>query len=267
MYWYDQHWNIATSGTPDALGECNSDPKKRTFKQLFWDTWEELGYQLPQLQHKNITFIFELMTPYNKVVVQHPHSRIVLHGLRFNDGDMEEMWPESVEVHYPDWEVVDSTRLRTGPDKIQQQANDLGPGTKAEGFVVVDHLFHRVKVKNVDYLRLHRMVDGMSTRKMLEIIRTNESDEFLIYFPEWTDLYKEVTEKYHAVIATATVDYHLNKDLPSQKEFALAVKHLPYSGALFGVKSGRYKTFKEYFATMNIKSLEQLLGLKGEPNA
>lgn len=34
--------------------------------------------------------MFELVTPWNRIVVQHPESRIVLHGLRYTEAAFDE---------------------------------------------------------------------------------------------------------------------------------------------------------------------------------
>ena len=58
LYWYDNKWNVATSGTPDASGEVNGFGM--TFEKLFWDVWSELGYDMPD-DHL-ACYMFELMT-------------------------------------------------------------------------------------------------------------------------------------------------------------------------------------------------------------
>jgi hypothetical protein len=260
MYYYNEAWQIATSGTPDASGSVGA--LNKTFAVLFWEVWfNELHYDFPEEKDQNITFMFELMTPWNKVVVQHKESRIVLHGIRYNDGDMQELNPVYAAKY--NWKRVKTYPFAEGvtPQAVKESANEL-VGTVGEGFVVVDHLFNRVKVKGEDYLRLHRMIDGMSQRKMLDIIRINEGSEFLTYFPEWTELYNELKNKYQGLVDSIAAVYTHRREIENQKDFALAVKDLPYSGALFAIRSGKMKSFQEYFANCNIKTLEQLLGMK-----
>src|SRR6266404_599950 len=43
---YEQKWNIATRGVPDATGEVNGYGK--TFQELFWETFNAFGYTLPE---------------------------------------------------------------------------------------------------------------------------------------------------------------------------------------------------------------------------
>ena len=78
MYHYNDNWNIATLGSPDAGGKmefCND-----TFHNFFWDLWNELNYELSK--DTEFCYIFELISPYNKIIVQYENSNIVLHGAR-----------------------------------------------------------------------------------------------------------------------------------------------------------------------------------------
>ncbi len=61
------------------------------------------------------------------------------------------------------------------------------------GYVVVDAKFNRVKVKSPQYVCLSLMSwkdkDGLNIRRMLEVVRVNEGEEFISYFPQWVPLY------------------------------------------------------------------------------
>ena len=71
---------------------------------------------------------------------------------------------------------------------------------ESEGYIVLDDKFSRIKVKSPQYVALSHLRTGFSTRKMLEIIATNEGEEFLNYYPEWQDLYRQIEAKYNALI-------------------------------------------------------------------
>lgn len=78
LYWYAGKWRVSSSGTPDAGGNINGG--NETFEDLFWTVWNELGYKLPK--DTNSCYMFELMTYKNRIVVNHPKNRLVLHGAR-----------------------------------------------------------------------------------------------------------------------------------------------------------------------------------------
>jgi hypothetical protein len=257
LYYYDDKWHVATSGTPDASGEVNGFGF--TFEELFWRVWNKLGYMFPpSFSDSRFTYMFELMTSFNRIIVRHPAERLVLHGTR-NIDNLTEYKPEDFARVYG-WECVKNFSLVSIKDIISslQLMNPM----EQEGYIVVDDDFNRIKVKSPQYVALHHMTDGMSTRRMLEIVRTNEGSEFLSYFPEWENVYKEVKDKYFALLIEVNQCYNMYKGIANQKDFALAVKELPYSGALFNMRSGKIQTFEEFFKSIPIKNLESMLNLK-----
>jgi len=51
------------------------------------------------------------------------------------------------------------------------------------------------------------------------------------------------------------------KDVESQKDFALAIKDLPFNGALFALRAKK-TSIKEYLKGVNIRNLCEGLGLR-----
>ncbi|MEM9152269.1 MAG: RNA ligase, partial [Cyanobacteria bacterium P01_F01_bin.3] len=121
LYFYDGQWQVQSSGTPDAIGEVSG--YKMTFANLFWDTWKQLGYDLP-LGHEDYCFMFELETPYNRIVVQHSEHSIILHGVRNVKTFAEEAlakWADKTG-----WQVVNSYPFGT-IEALVAQAEQLDP--------------------------------------------------------------------------------------------------------------------------------------------
>jgi len=96
---------------------------------------------------------------------------------------------------------------------------------------------------------------------MLEIVVTNEGEEFLSYFPEWTDLYNKIKIRYQSFITEVEETYHQYQHIEVQKDFALAIKHLPYSGILFSLRSGKINSVREALRHATVQKLEELLGI------
>jgi hypothetical protein len=254
IYYYDDHWEVASSGLPDASGQANMGTI--TFSSLFWKTWTELGYKLPE--QTDYCFMFELMTPYNRVVVRHPSSRLVLHGVRrLTDG--QEFTPEEFAKQIG-CECVQQLPLNSW-ENILEAAKTLDP-MEHEGYVVCDGNFHRVKMKSPQYVAVSHLKEGMSVRNMLELIRINESAEFLTYYPEYTELYNEVKAKFTALVNQVDTYFQSIKHIDDRKAFAMEAKDHPQSGILFGLKQGKIKSILEGLAEMNIKVLENWLHLK-----
>jgi hypothetical protein len=254
LYFYDGEWRVATSGTPDASGGVLNT--ETTFGDLFWKVWKELGYKLPS--DTNVCYMFEMMTKFNRIVVRHEQSRIALHGAR-RLSDFKELNP-IVEAHNHEWEVAKIFPLGSW-DEIVEASKTLDP-MESEGYIVADTNYNRVKVKSPQYVALAHIKDSFSTRRVLEIVRTNENEEFLSYYPEYTDIYWDVRCKYERLLGQIEGAYEAIEIIDDRKQFALLAKDLRYSGALFGMKFGNIESFKSYLADMNIKHLEDMLDIK-----
>ena len=273
LYWYDNQWQVASSGSPDAGGEVYGT--NISFKDLFWKVWNELGYKFPDGAWMDLCFMFELCTPYNKIVVQHTKNRIVFHGGRY-------LIPEEYkELPYNGilgmsmahgWEVVKSYPLGNIDDVLKTLESI--PPTEGEGYVVCDANFNRIKVKTPQYVALHHMRDGMGSRRMLELVRSNETEVFLNYFPEFKSMHAQVKEKYNALVAELQAAWDKVKDMDygeegsvdhqksCRKEFALAIKNVPFNGVLFALRNKQVESVKEGLRETHIKYLMEALKIK-----
>ncbi len=254
LYFYQGQWRVQSSGTADASG--NVQRFGITFADLFWRVWHELGYTLPE--NLDYCFIFELMTPYNRVVVRHTQNKLVLHGVR-HVKTLEEESPQ-VWADRLGWQRVVSYPLQTW-DEIHHAAQTLDP-MDSEGYIVCDRHFNRIKVKSPQYVAMSHLRSQFSTRKFLEIIRNNEGEEFLSYYPEWTELYFRVQQQYEDFVQEIDRVYRQYQAIELQKDFAIAVKDLPYSGVLFLLRSGKVTSVKEGLKNMLLYKLEDLLKLE-----
>ncbi len=272
LYYYKGKWRVATSGNPDAAGEVwNGFGKKISFADLFWQTWNKQGYKVPtadggesrfafshgEIQYKHwesISFMFELMTPYNKVVVQHFESKLVLHGARsIKSGN--ELYINPIATQFG-WEACPTFPINTIED-IVASAEYINP-INNEGYVVTDLNFNRIKVKSPQYVALHHMRDSLSPRRMLEIVATNEGSEFLTYFPELEEMYNETKLQYNKLIVLLSNEIgtllHTYPN-PSRKDIGLATRGQFWQGIVFPIIFDG-KSIPEMLAQMPIKKLE-----------
>ena len=255
LYFYNGCWRVQSSGSPDASGEVNGF--SFTFADLFWRVWNELGYKLTGVD-EDYCYSFELMTLYNRVVVDHKINRLVLHGVR-NIKTLEQFEPSKFSDRYG-WELVKTYPLRSWKE-VTEAADELDPFV-SEGYVVLDRQFQRVKVKGLKYTAYHYLRDNMSPRKMLEVVLANEGSEFLTYYPEWDKLYDEISSKYNALVSEIEEAYAKYRSIEGQKDFALQVKDLPYSGVLFSLRAGKATSVKESLSKATLQKVSELLGLK-----
>lgn len=257
LYWY-RGWRVASNGLPDASGPVYG--YRGTFADLFWSVWGGFDYKMPC--DTGSCYMFELMTPHNRVVVPHAKSRLVFLGSRELRGDFEEQGPDTAR---DGWESVRSFPLQTIADVVaaSQAINPM----ESEGFVVRDARFNRVKVKSPQYVALAHMKDQFSPRRMLEVVRTNESDEFLSYFPEMREVYEDAKAKYESLVADAEADYQRLKDIPVQKDFALEAVKTRCSSVLFALRGNKTNSVREFLFSIPITTLERYLGIKSTVEA
>jgi hypothetical protein len=259
VYFYDGNWQIATKGTPDASGNVNG--YSFTFAELFWKIANHQGVTkfLEEHGHKRYTYLFELTSFFNRVVVPYREAKLTLLGARRDDG-IE--LSSAFYAPFPAVNVVKEYNFNSVQDMVAF-AKNLN-GTEGEGFVVVDNNFNRVKVKGENYLALAHMKEGFGPRRVLEVVRNAELEEFKKYldaFPEMQPLFDEVKGKFETFANEIEQEYETIKGIEDQKEFALKAVNSKLSGALFQ-KRKMGVSIKKYMAEMNIKHLADILNLK-----
>lgn len=255
LYWYDNKWNVATSGTPDASGKAGDN--NIAFVELFWNTWHKLGYKLPD--DIGLCYAFELCTPLNQLVVRQQSSRIVLHGAR-RLSDFVELNHEQV-AKANNWDFAKSY-LYTSLEHILSEVNYLNP-LEAEGFVVVDSQFNRLKIKSARHVFFSKIRDNYctSSKNMLELIRTNEAGDAINYIKsckELNDVYEDMLSKYNRLINFIELAFSkLNTANLSDKEFAERALSYSFSCILFLLRRGRFCSVKDALCNVQIKNLDE----------
>lgn len=178
----------------------------------------------------DLTFIFELVSPYNKIVVEYDKPDVYLTGIR-NNKTFGEINPRELNYLFLEIERPKIYSLN-GITECLNAVEALNKNTQGiienEGYVVVDCNWKRVKIKSPLYAMKHYLLDKPITEKrVLEIIRAGEKDEFLTYCPNFKKEFDYVEEKldglYHEMeyLKDLTLE-HL--DMP-QPEFVRIAKY------------------------------------------
>lgn len=231
VYFYKGKWRISTSGTPFAESEVNG--YGITFRELFiraFTKYEVLFNKVMNGLSPNYTYIFELCCLENRVVTQYDNDEVVLLGARRNSFDFAEvsfnelqgvseiMFNRGANVRRPKMFKTSSLTSLTGLVKLGESL-----GERDEGFIVWDpRINHRIKIKTESYLRLHRLKGDncVTVNSILELLIENEQDEFLTYFPEYTDLFTPYIREYNLMLENVQKVFDGVKHL-SGKELAL----------------------------------------------
>jgi hypothetical protein len=257
LYFYKGSWRAATSGTPDASGELPWDGTGvSTFESLFWDIWKELGYAFPK--NESLCYMFELLSHYNRVVVRYTSNRIVLHGVRSLQ-TMKELDPQTL-AFANNWECVKSFPMHSF-EEILKSCESINPMSE-EGYVVCDSNFNRNKIKAPQYVAVAHLKDGFSQRRLLDIVRANEEDEVISYFPEFKKDFEEITEKFRNLVSSINEVWEQIKTIENRKDFAAMACKAICPGALFSLKDGKVKSAEQFLKDMDVSRLLELLKVR-----
>lgn len=230
LYFYNGEWQVGTTGTPDAV--CGSPI---LFKKLFWDTFRIFNYKLPE--EINYTYIFELCTSWNTVVINYEKPRLVLHGVRdINTGKYKQI----EEYRKYGWEIAKSYDFSTS-DSIIKNISQLD-GTKSEGYVAIDQHFNRIKFKAPDYVEKHRKTSNISLKKAIELVIDGEYLETVLTFSHLKTIMDEAKARYDRLIVDLEFLKNETKDYKGA-ELNKIKNQFKYGVYAFEVK--KYKSVKE----------------------
>jgi hypothetical protein len=256
LFFHNDTWHVATKGTADASGPMPLD-RTRTFSTTFWEAFNASGYELPEDTTRSYTF--ELMSPWNQVVVRQHEMRLVLIGARSLVTGQEED-PEDVSAECG-FECVRTFAFKDR-ESVLKEAMEMN-GLKQEGFVVCDMDFNRIKIKAKQYVALHHMkyTSGASLGNLLAVVQAGEIAEFVSYFPEYEARAQELSEKFESIIKESEALYEEVKDIEVQKEFALKVKDKPWCGVFFQMRAGRVDSIETWFRAHDSKRMLKYMGM------
>lgn len=189
---------------------------------------------------KGVTMLFEIIYPENRIVCDYGDMRdlVFLGSVDIQTGDnwdacaVDWGWPGPIAEEFP--------------YLTMREALEVEPRVGKEGFVV--HLTIsdvRVKIKQEDYIALHRIVTGLNARTVWEAMLTDSVDELIEQIPdEFHDFIRSVENSINqyvdesVAVVNSTYDAILNDMLdsnPSKKDFAMIAKDYHYSWALFNL--------------------------------
>ena len=188
--WYDNYeWHWSTNGVIDAFSAKLND--FMSFGELIQkaDNYKNLQFDMLDNTH---TYMFELVSPYNQVVIQ--YDKIHLYHI----GTRNTATGEEVKV-FTNIEKPKEYKLNSLNECIRA-AEAMNDGEmEQEGFVVVDKDYNRIKIKSSKYFMYHYMMNNgaMSSKRVIEIIQHDEMEDAIKQFP----MLAEDILKYNAAMA------------------------------------------------------------------
>ena len=180
-------WAMGTRGVPEA--DVKLEDNIHTFRTLFdkavFETTNLYFNEFTALLDKKVTYMFELTTPFNNLVVHNSKSTITLLGAR-NKLTLQELDVSTIldgVPHAPTYAFDDI-------NKAVEFVDNMDP-SKFEGLVICDSNYNRVKIKNKEHCLLSKMREslGSSDKNILSLILREKDDDIIGLVP------KEIKEK------------------------------------------------------------------------
>ncbi len=243
LYWYGDQWHVNTSGS-FGLGEVPFSGK--TWRELFWETSKINSVLL----NEACTYVFELCTVWNKVVRTYPKPTVFLLSVFVDELECS----QEILYRHAEWLKVKQPERYSfsGEVALYEFLSDKQRDDPTfEGVVIRDNTGLRYKCKTTTYVAYHHLKDNgnvASPKNIIPLVLAGETDEVLSVFPELRSQFERVSETLEKTYASLLAVWRENHTVVDQKEFALAVKHHPFSGILFNLK-------KKY----GVEQTEQLL--------
>ena len=265
--WYmDNEWFWSTNGTINAKEASTIEDTS----SILYDNYLELikkadNYaQIPFSDlHKDRTYIFELISPENQVVIRYDKTHLIHTGTR--DNNTGEEYCEDIGIEEPlEYDLHSLDDCLNAAEKLNASGF-----VKKEGFVVVDENFHRIKIKSPEYLYMHRIVDNgnVSARRMLELLRsvnTSELDNFIkdrplfevhiSYYRFKLSELEQMIDRFIGFALNLYAEYSFER-----KAVAAKIEKNPLAPFAFKAIDGQVLSGKEWVKKMSISQLERLV--------
>ena len=272
LWCYDGEWHVSTNSNIYAEDAPVPDIRKNTFSELFWDgirknlvrvRYDAGIYGWLSDLDKNFTYIFEMVSPYTRVVIPYEHTDVYFLGARNNRSGCQFGCDEDSAnlmrcYMFPRPKLYPMQTF----EQIVEASKEL-PWSK-EGYVCYDKNFNRCKIKSPRYVVAHfaRNNNVITRKHLIDIILKGEMAEFLIYAGDYADHINHIKQLMDDFISlmdtTALLTHNLRKLSRSEaaeviKPFHKLVKPIMFSN-LDGNLSGR-----EYVKDWNAYKWERTL--------
>lgn len=228
LWSYQGEQGIATRGSFTS--------EQAVFATMLWKA--KYGFKVAPMW----TYLFEIIYPQNRIVLDYGDmTDLVLLGVR-NIEDGSVMLPDDVFT----WK---GPKTETFSYETLREALEAPQRPNAEGMVLYfPRQDYRVKLKQADYVALHKIVTGLTKRRIWEIMGEGKTlqDMCEIVPDEWHDWLRntasELEQNFLTLRHKVRMDFKEVMDkMPldyTRKDFAIVAKTYEYSGLLFKILDG-----------------------------
>lgn len=241
-------WCVATRNVSDA--NVPLDNGKFTFRTLFekclFDMFSSSFEEFTSTLDENLTYVFELTSFYNRLVVEYKENKITLLAAR-NLKTLKEVDIKSINISIPKVEEYFFASI----NDIFKWVNEQKP-SEHEGVVIMDSNFNRVKVKSIAYVMCNRANNsfGTSDRDYLKLILLSKEDDVALFFnKEIMDNILSLKERVKIMLNKhEQLFFELKQKSNYKKEFAqlLLSNNKVWTAPLFNMYDNKCKSIMEF---------------------
>lgn len=252
IWWDYDGWVISTNGTIDAFkAECGDT--------TYGDLVQKVIDRIPnffEMLDTDYTYMFELTSPYNRIVVRYEGTNLWYLGRRNILNQNEDNEPLMVNgILHPE------VYLHHSLSECVAAAHEMGDDE--EGYVVCDAHFNRIKIKGDEYLALHKMRGNgpLTVLRVVEMYQQGTLDDFIAYYPEFKDFTDDVIEHIRYYIEVCETAFKVVNSvvgaMGERRDFAMyANTHMPIVRSyLYARLDEKVKDGSDYLMNMRARTL------------
>lgn len=184
------------------------------------------------------SYVFELCSPYNKVVKYYSKTQLFLLSV-FDRLSGRELWDDLDEIS----QTIGIERPALYNTKTLEDCLELVknlPSRSDEGLVLRDKNGLRLKIKSLSYWDLSKLRgegnDLFRPAHLVPFILRDDREELALYFSECLEFYDRCKVVMDDAFSRLRDLWSRVKSIENQKEFAIAIRDEPFKGILFDIR-------------------------------
>lgn len=190
---------------------------------------------------KDYSYILELVSPASRVVKPYEYTKLFLTAIRHKETGEYLSYDDKYQ------KLCSKVLLKPKIYKFSNiedcmKFNKENKNPFDEGFVIYDpKTQQRVKIKSPSYLAISNMrINGaISTQKIVNLVFSQDYEEYLLNFKEDTPLFEPYIKAYDDLYQVVHDMMDLYGDIDNRKKFAKIIGDLPCASILYAMKDGK----------------------------
>lgn len=268
IYNWKNTWYVATRGLAFAEGIVNGFNltfKDLVFKALNVNSESEFQDKCDIYLNPEVTYICEVTSTENRCVKVYTGYK--LHYLCARNNKTFEYTKESFHL----LREFGMTSPRSYNFSSLEDCVEASKHLKDldEGYVVYQDGVPVCKIKSPTYCAVYLIRgEGLSPKRIAQLVLTGEQDEYLTYFPEDKEFIDPYTKALENLLFKTQIAFDVNAFIAkTKKEYAHAVKDYKFSGLLFKMWANKEKSDRVEYSWKECKDsykLDLLLNFVGK---